>query len=258
MNPVAFQIGPLSVHWYGLLIGAGIMLALLTTYLLSERSALQTDKVMDGCIYMLPIAFLGARAYYVLFNLSYYLEKPSEIIKVWHGGLAIHGGVIAAIVFLVIYARRAKMDPLALLDLLAPGVILAQAIGRWGNFINQEAHGGVVSETFIRHFPEFIARGMLIDGNFYHPTFLYESGWNLVVFLILMVLSLRRGLAPGRILAGYLVLYSLGRFFIESLRTDSLMLGPLRVAQVVSLVGILVGLTIFWVTRKRLRIEKKD
>ncbi|QRN85220.1 prolipoprotein diacylglyceryl transferase [Clostridia bacterium] len=255
MNPIAFKLGPISVHWYGILIGIGIALALLVVFNLSKKTNLDTDEVIDACIYMLPFGFVGARLYYVIFNLGYYMNRPDEIIKVWHGGLAIHGGVIAALIFLYFYSKRKKMDLLHLLDTLAPAVILAQAIGRWGNFINQEAYGGIVSKAYISHFPNFIQEGMLIGGNYHHPTFLYESVWNLGVFAILLYLSLRQTKPKGSILAGYLMLYSMGRFFIEGLRTDSLMFGPLRVAQVVSLLGVIVGLVILYVAKRRDKVS---
>ncbi len=244
MNPIAFQIGPLSVHWYGLLIGLGILLALGLVYQESKRRKLNPDTVLDGCIYMLPFAFLGARLYYVVFNFSWYWENPSEILKVWHGGLAIHGGVLVGLVFLVFYAKKKHLVPLELLDILAPAVVLAQAIGRWGNFVNQEAHGSPVSESFIARFPSFIQRGMLIDGVYYHPTFLYESLWNMGVFLFLMLLTRKSPRPHGKILAAYLGLYSLGRFFIEDLRTDSLMYGPFQVARMVSLIGMVLAVVI--------------
>ena len=133
------------------------------------------------------------------------------------------------------------MDFLDLLDTVAPCFIIAQAIGRWGNFFNQEAHGGVVSEEFISRFPSFIQQGMFINGSYYHPTFLYESIWNVIVFMILMILS-RKHLKKGSIFYLYMILYSLGRFFIEGLRTDSLMIGPLRMAQVISIAFIVLGL----------------
>lgn len=255
MNPVAFKLGMISVHWYGILIGLGIALALLVVYKLSKKTNLDTDEVIDACIYMLPFGFLGARLYYVLFNLNYYLSKPEEIVKVWHGGLAIHGGVIASLIFLYFYSKKKNLELLHLLDVLAPAVVLAQAIGRWGNFINQEAYGGIVSKTYISHFPAFIQEGMLISGNYHHPTFLYESMWNLGVFAILMYFSLRQSKPKGSILAGYLALYSLGRFFIEGLRTDSLMFGPLRMAQVISLLGIIIGALIFYLAKRRDHIK---
>lgn len=246
MNPIAFSIGPLSVRWYGLFIGLGIILALTYVNFESRRRGLDEETFLDAGLYMLPLAFLGARLYYVLFNLDFYLARPSEILKVWHGGLAIHGGVLAAIAFLFFYSKRKKLSFLLVLDILAPGVILAQALGRWGNFFNQEAYGGVVSQAFISRFPNFIQEGMYIGGAYHHPTFLYESVWNLLVFVFLIFLSRRAVRPPGRVLAAYVGLYSLGRFFIEDLRTDSLMMGPIQVARLVSFLGLVVSLVLVY------------
>lgn len=251
MNPIAFSMGPLTIRWYGLFIGVGIILALIYVNLESKRRGLDAETVLDASIYMLPFAFLGARLYYVLFKWKYYANNLGEIIKVWHGGLAIHGGVLAAIFFLFFYTRKKKMPFFQLLDILAPGVILAQALGRWGNFFNQEAYGSVVSAEFISRFPGFIAQGMLIKGNYHHPTFLYESCWNLVVFIILVMVARKKPLPHGKIVAAYLALYSIGRFFIEDLRTDSLMLASIQVARLVSLLGLVASMIIFYVIYKK-------
>lgn len=250
MNPIAFEFGPITVYWYGVMIGSGIGLALLLAHLESKRRHVNPELILDGALYMLPVAFLGARLYYVAFRWSYYSAHPQHILSIWRGGLAIHGGILAAMVFFYIYARKKKLPYLMLLDIVAPGVVLAQSIGRWGNFFNQEAYGAAVSQEFISRFPSFIQQGMLIEGAYHHPTFLYESAWNLGVFAILMVVAARRT-RPWGIIAGlYIGLYSLGRFFIEGLRTDSLMLGPLRVAQVVSLSGVVAaGLILWWIHR---------
>ncbi|NLO97430.1 MAG: prolipoprotein diacylglyceryl transferase [Peptococcaceae bacterium] len=247
MSSIAFKIGPLSIHWYGIIIalafGLGIALA---SYHAAQRK-IDMDKFSNLVIVTIPAAIIGARLYYVLFQWDYYAANPQEIVAVWHGGLAVHGGVIGGVLAGLLYVHRAKTLQLWICaDIVAPSLILGQAIGRWGNFINQEAHGGQVSEEFISKFPHFIQQGMLIDGNYYHPTFLYESIWNAFVFCILFWLFRRRTLPDGTVAALYLILYSVGRFFIEGLRTDSLMLGPLRVAQVVSVLAILLGLSIIY------------
>ncbi len=246
MNPIAFEFGPMTVYWYGVFIGSGIALALLSAYFESRRRRVNPDLIMDGALFMLPVAFLGARLYYVLFRWEYYSSHPEHILAIWRGGLAIHGGILAAMVFFYFYARKKNEPYLMILDIVAPGVVLAQGVGRWGNFFNQEAHGGPVSEAFISRFPAFIQRGMLIGDTVYHPTFLYESVWNLGVFAILMLIASRRTKPWGLIAGLYIGLYSLGRFFIEGLRTDSLMLGPLRIAQVVSLSGVIAAVLILW------------
>lgn len=241
MDPIAFTIFGISIRWYGILISIGILIGYFLASKQSKIHNVDFDKLTDIFIVALPVAILCARLYYVIFNWSYYSMHTTEILNIREGGLAIHGGLLGAIVSGYIMARIKKVNFLDLLDTVAPSFIIAQAIGRWGNFFNQEAHGGVVSKEFISHFPTFIQNGMFINGSYYHPTFLYESIWNVIVFIILMVLS-RKNLKKGSIFYLYIIFYSIGRFFIEGLRTDSLMLGPLRMAQVVSITLIIIGI----------------
>lgn len=239
MNPVAFRLFGLDIRWYGILISIGIILGLLVAYKQSEFYSIDFEKVTDIFIVCLPLSALCARLYYVIFNWSFYSSNPSEILNIRGGGLAIHGGILGAVISSYFMSKYNKIDFLKLLDLIAPSFILAQSIGRWGNFFNSEAHGGIVSKEFISRFPSFIQKGMFIDGSYYHPTFLYESIWNLIIFILLLILS-RKNFKKGSIFYLYLLLYSIGRFFIEGLRTDSLMLGPFRMAQVISLSFIVI------------------
>ncbi|MFU0824932.1 prolipoprotein diacylglyceryl transferase [Clostridium bovifaecis] len=250
MDPVAFTLFGLPIRWYGILISIGIMVAYFIGSKQSKIHDVDFDKVTDIFIVALPVSILCARLYYVMFEWPYYSANPSEILNIRGGGLAIHGGILGAIISGYIMSRIKKVDFLSLLDTIAPSFIIAQAIGRWGNFFNQEAHGGVVSQEFISYFPNFIQKGMFIEGAYYHPTFLYESIWNVIVFIILMILS-RKHLNKGSIFYLYIILYSLGRFFIEGLRTDSLMLGPLRMAQVISIIFILVGIILLIRSNKK-------
>lgn len=242
MNPIAFNILGFPIRWYGLLITSGILIGIAIAYINSNFLNLSFDKFLDYVLISLPIGIIGARLYYVLFNLSYYKENLGEIVNIRQGGLAIHGGIIFGVIAAYVYSRHQNENLLTYLDLAAPSIIIAQAIGRWGNFFNQEAHGGEVTYDFIKKFPTFIQKGMFIEGKYYHPTFLYESIWNLIIFLILMFIVRYIITKKGNIFFTYVGLYSLGRFFIEGLRTDSLMLGPLRAAQIVSLTGILLSL----------------
>ncbi|MCY6484353.1 prolipoprotein diacylglyceryl transferase [Clostridium aestuarii] len=239
MNPVAFEMFGLEIRWYGILISLGMVLGLLTAYKQSKYYNIDFDKITDIFILCLPLSILGARLYYVIFNWSYYSSNLSEILNIRGGGLAIHGGILGAVISGYFLTKAKKLDFLKILDLIAPSFILAQSIGRWGNFFNSEAHGGTVSKEFISHFPSFIQKGMFIDGNYYHPTFLYESIWNISIFILLLILS-RKKLKKGSIFYLYLIFYSVGRFFIEGLRTDSLMLGSLKMAQVISIVLIII------------------
>jgi phosphatidylglycerol:prolipoprotein diacylglycerol transferase len=250
IDPIAFELGPISVNWYGLIIVAGMILAIYLTIHEGEKRGISEDFIVDTAFWTLPIGIIGARLYYVLFELDFYLSDPIRIFYIWEGGLAIYGGIIAGL--LVVYYRSKKENvPLLLMtDILAPHVLLAQAIGRWGNFINQEAHGGEVSRQFLEKLmlPEFIIEQMNINGAYYHPAFLYESVWNLLGVILLFILRKREKLLlRGEITAGYLIWYGVGRFFIEGMRTDSLYLGPMRVSQIVSviLIGIGMGIIIY-------------
>lgn len=239
MNPIAFSIFGIDIRWYGILIASGMLLGLLAAERTCKIKGIDYDTFLETVLAALPAGIIGARLYYVIFQFGYYKTHPIEIFNIRAGGLAIHGGVIFGFLAAVLYTRYKRVNFLKLADIAAPSIILAQSIGRWGNFFNQEAHGGPVSYEFIKHFPGFIQRGMYIDGNYYHPTFLYESLWDFTSFILLLVI-LRKSNKNGTTLFSYIGLYSLGRFFIEGLRTDSLMLGPFRIAQLVSLAGIII------------------
>lgn len=250
MNPVAFDVFGLEIRWYGVIISMGVIAAMLLIYMLAKKKDLNYDTIIDAFLVTFPISIIGARLYYVAFEFENF-NSFMDMINIRNGGMAIHGGVIAALISGYFFAKYKKINFLKYVDVIMPGVILAQAIGRWGNFMNQEAHGGPVTQEFISKFPEFIQKGMLIKGTYYHPTFLYESIWNLLVCGILVYILLKKKEGrDGVILGGYMILYSIGRFFIEGLRTDSLMFMGLRTAQIVSLLGILFGIgLIIWVNR---------
>lgn len=258
INPVAIKLGPIAVHWYGLIIGLGIALALYLVVRESEKHRLHKDVFPDLMIWAIPIAIISARIYYVLFQWDYYSQNPGDIIKIWEGGIAIHGALIGSVITAVIYSRQKGFSFWKLADIAAPSIILGQAIGRWGNFINQEAHGGEVSRAFLEnlHLPQFIINQMYIEGAYYHPTFLYESIWNIVGFIILIMLR-KANLRRGELFLSYVIWYSIGRYFIEGLRTDSLMLtSNLRIAQVISLVLIGVAVAL-WVYRRKSGLAKE-
>lgn len=251
LNPIAFEIGSLRVHWYGIIIGFGALLGLWVAMRESERRGLNKDIFVDLVLFAIPIAIVCARAYYVLFEWGYYSKHPAEIPQIWNGGLAIHGGLIGAVITGIIFARIRKVSFWKLADIAAPSILIGQAIGRWGNFMNQEAHGGPVSRAFLEnlHLPQFIINQMYIDGTYYHPTFLYESLWSLAGIILLLFLR-RVNLRRGEMFLTYLIWYSVGRFFIEGMRTDSLMLtSTLRIAQVISLVLIAAAVILIIVRR---------
>ncbi|WP_321993291.1 prolipoprotein diacylglyceryl transferase [Clostridium butyricum] len=253
MNPVAFNIGNFEIRWYGILIVLGIFIGMFIAYYNANKLNLDFEKIIDGFLVAFPCAIVGARAYYVFFEFDNFKNNIWSVFNLRTGGLAIHGGLIGALIGTIIYCKFKKIKMMKYLDVVAPSLILAQAIGRWGNFMNGEAHGDVVSYEFISKFPEFIQKGMYLDGHYYNPTFLYESMWNLIIFLILMIiLHKKKSNENGVVIASYAVLYSVGRLFIESLRTDSLMIGNIRIAQFMSILGVIIGITyIIYVKSKK-------
>ncbi|SEM64342.1 Prolipoprotein diacylglyceryl transferase [Mesobacillus persicus] len=252
IDPVAFSLGPISVHWYGVIIGLGIALALWLAIREGEKRGLDNDLFADLMLWAIPISILSARLYYVIFQWEYYSQHPSEILAIWNGGIAIHGALIGAVVTAYIFTKKKNVSFWKVADIAAPSIILGQAIGRWGNFINQEAHGGEVTRAFLENLmlPEFIINQMYINGTYYHPTFLYESIWNLLGFALLMYLR-RVNLRRGELFLSYVIWYSIGRFFVEGLRTDSLMLTDmLRIAQVISIALIVLAVAL-WIYRRK-------
>jgi phosphatidylglycerol:prolipoprotein diacylglycerol transferase len=259
LDPIAFQLGPIAVHWYGIIMGSAIFFGLWLAMREAKRQGLHPDLFVDLILWAVPISIIGARTYYVIFEWNQYRDNPVGMIAVWEGGLAIHGALIAATLTGIVFARVKKISFWQLADIAAPSIILGQAIGRWGNFMNQEAHGGPVSESFISIFPQFIQTQMFIDGQYYHPTFLYESMWNLLVFAALLFLRRQDWIKRGEIFLSYLMMYSIGRFFVEGLRTDSLMLtDTIRMAQFISVLIVAgAAFLIFW-RRKRMGDHQKN
>lgn len=238
------SVGPLTVTWYALLIMTGAMIA----YAISKRNLKKVgyneDIVDDIFVGVLIFGFLGARLWYVLFyDLASYLKDPIRIFAITEGGLAIQGGLLAGVLFGYIYAKRKNINFIQIMDLIVPNVLIAQALGRWGNFVNQEAYGGVVSESFFNGFPVWIKEMMFINGNYHHPTFLYESVANIIGW-ILIVLVLKRfsRVKRGDLTFAYMMWYGVTRFFIEGLRTDSLYFFNIRIAQLISVIFLVVGL----------------
>ncbi len=229
--------------WYGVFVTTGIFLGILVaSSLIDGTRGLTKDNFFDLMIIMIPVAVITTRLYYVIFyNLEYYLDNPLEIFNFRQGGLAIHGGIIGGVLVVLIYSYLKKVNIYYLLDILAPGLALGQSIGRWGNYANQEAHGG----------PTELPWGITIDGVKVHPTFLYESIVTFSLFVFLYFFLSKRKKFDGEMFGVYLIIYSIARFFIEELRTDSLMAGDLRVAQLVSIGGIIIGIIMFIVLPKQ-------
>ena len=254
LDRVALQLGPISIYWYGVIIAAGVILALILANREGKRLDLPKDTFTDLLMWAVPFALIGARAYYVIFEWDAYKHNPVKVFAIWEGGIAIHGALIGAVATAVVFARLKGLSFWKLADIAAPSVLLGQAIGRWGNFMNQEAHGGPVTREFLEGLmlPDFIINQMYIDGTYYHPTFLYESLWSLAGVIVLLLLR-RVNLRRGEMFLTYVIWYSFGRFFVEGLRTDSLMLGDtsIRMAQVVSIAAIVVAVLLIIIRRQR-------
>lgn len=241
MDRVAFTIFGIDVMWYGVLIALGMLIGIALAVREAKRVGISEDDVLNIAIIAIPVAIICARLYYVIFSWDYYSQNPSEIFNIRGGGLAIHGGLIGGILTGFIYAKVKKLDFFKTTDAVMVGMPLAQAIGRWGNFINGEAHGG----------PTSLPWGIMVDGVKVHPTFLYESIWDFGIFLFIMFYMRKKKTYEGEVIVSYITLYSIGRFFIEGLRTDSLMFGPIRMAQFISLVGVVGGLVLHFYLKNR-------
>ena len=243
LDPVAFSVGPFSIRWYAICIVTGLILAVYLAMKEAPRKRMIPDDILDFILIAFPLAILGARLYYVIFEWSYYGKHSLiEIFQIWNGGLAIYGGLITGALVLYFFSQRRLINPVDFLDIAAPSVLIAQSIGRWGNFFNQEAYGAAVDN--LDYLPGFIRDQMYIEGTYRQPTFLYESLWNLLGFALILIFRRKwKSLRRGHITAFYLIWYGFGRMVIEGMRTDSLMFFGLRVSQWLSVV--LLGLGIF-------------
>ncbi|MDT2392691.1 prolipoprotein diacylglyceryl transferase [Enterococcus avium] len=254
INRVAFELFGLQIYWYAIIIVSGIALALWMSNREAVRVGLKEDDMTNFILWALPIAIIGARLYYILFDLEPYLADPIQIFNTRSGGLAIYGGLIAAVIVLIVYTRHNFIDPWLFLDVVAPGVMLGQAMGRWGNFTNHEAYGGETTRQFLEslHLPQFIINNMYIDGAFRQPTFFYESMWSLLGLILILIIRKKVAVKRGELFLGYVTWYSFGRFFVEGMRTDSLyFFGGLRVSQVLSLVLFIGGIALLYYRRKK-------
>lgn len=261
LDRVFLQLGPFTIYWYGVIIALGLFLGLFLATREANRLGLKKDYIIDLVVIATPVAIIFARIYYVIFEWDMYANGPLwKIFAIWEGGIAIHGALIGAVLTAVIYARYRNISFWQLADITAPSIILGQAIGRWGNFMNQEAHGGPISEAtyekFHQYLPDFIMDQMCIDGVMYHPTFLYESVWNLIVFGLLLLLR-RYNPYRGEVFLSYVIFYSIGRIFVEALRTDSLWLGPIKQAQFFSILLIVGALIILFYRRNKKIVDRR-
>lgn len=258
MNPNAIEIFGIGIKWYSIFILTGIIIAWIFIQGDAKKFGIGKDFLTNLIFWTVIFGIIGARAYYVIFNWSYYSEHLSEIWHIWEGGLAIHGGLLAGCIVIVFYCKKYKTSALRILDIAAPYLLLAQAIGRWGNFFNREAYGVATTYEHLKDIiiiPDFIIYGMNIDGVYYTPTFYYESLWCLLGFIVILAIRKFKYLRLGQQIGTYMMWYSFGRFFIESFRTDSLMLGYFKVAQIVSIILFIVGLIIVLLQIRKPKLE---
>ncbi len=253
MDPIMFSLFGIEIHWYSILILIGIIIGLIILEKEAKKFKYPKELIFNICFWAIIFGIIGARIYYVIFNFSYYQNNLLEIFAIWNGGLAIHGGIIAGVITVIFFAKKYHLNFLKLLDMAAPSLILAQAIGRWGNFFNGEAHGIAISLSKLQDLlvPNFIIEGMNIGGIYYLPTFYFESLWCLLGFIILIIIRKMKYIKIGATTSIYLMWYSFGRFFIEAWRTDSLMIGGFKVAQIISVMLFITGLVyLIYLSRK--------
>lgn len=257
MNPVLITIGNIDIRWYSILILAAAFLAITLAIKEARKFHIGDDFIFNMAFWAIIVGILGARIYYVAFNWEMYKNNPLDILKIWNGGLAIHGGIIAGGIVAIMYCKKHNKDIFKILDICSASLLIAQTIGRWGNFFNQEAHGIATSISNLRSMliPDFIIEGMEIGGVYYHPTFFYESIWCLIGFIIIMILRRMKYTKTGQQTCIYFMWYSVGRFFIEALRTDSLMLGGFKAAQIISVILFIIFLGIFMVISRKGKFE---
>ncbi len=260
VNPsrVAFTIFGQDIYWYGITMALGIIVAAILTIVECKRKKLHEDTALDVCLVAIPSGIVGARLYYVLFELERYLADPISMLYIWEGGLAVYGSIIGGAIGVYIYCRKKKIRFLKIVDAIAPGLVLAQSIGRWGNFFNQEAFGPVVTDPSLLWFPYAVRidgvhtfNGVVCEHPYHMATFFYESAWCFIVFLVLWFFIRKRVKHDGDVFLWYGLLYGLERMYVEGLRGDSLWLIPdvIRVSQALS-AAMVVGVAVFFIIRR--------
>lgn len=259
MDRVALDLGKIQIYWYSIFIFVAILVACFIIYKEAKKRNIDEEFLVNLTFNSIILGIIGARIYYVLFNLEYYISNPLEIFQIWNGGLAIHGGMIAATLFIIFYCKKHKVSVLKMLDIIVVGLILAQAIGRWGNFFNSEAYGGITTLKELQNagIPKFVIDGMYIMGEYRQPTFFYESVWCFFGFIAMIAIRQHKNLKRGQLTGFYLVWYGLARFFIEGIRTDSLMLGPIKIAQLISIIFVILGLILFFYYMKKAKTKNQ-
>ncbi|MFQ5737265.1 MAG: prolipoprotein diacylglyceryl transferase [Thermodesulfobacteriota bacterium] len=248
MHPILFRYGPITIRYYGLMYVIAIVVGsfLIKSEVRRKRISLSDDEVMNFIVWAVVAGVIGARLYYIAFNLPYYISNPAEIPAVWHGGLAIHGGLTGGALASYIYLKRKGVSFWRMADAVAPAAILGQTFGRFGNFMNGDAHGSPTDLPWGMVFPPQSIAGSQFPGIPLHPTMLYELVLNFMIFCFLWFFLRKKGHRNGYIFAMYIMLYSAGRFFVEHFRADSLMFGPIRVAQAVSIAIVVAAAVVIF------------
>lgn len=244
MERVFFSIGPITIYWYSIMILLALVIGYNIIIRYCKKEGMDSSIISDMLCYLVIFSILGARVYYVLFNFSLFKDDWLGIFKIWNGGIAIYGAIIAGVIYIYYYCKKNNINFIKMLDIFSLSLLLGQAIGRWGNFFNSEAYGGITSYSALKNLmiPEFIIRGMYIEGAYREPTFLYESLWCLLGVVILFIIRKKYSKVIGRQLYFYLMWYGIGRFFIEGLRSDSLYFYDFRISQIVSIIIIIIGI----------------
>ena len=254
------DLGFTKIYFYSIMILIGMAIGVFLVYREFKRHGYNVKELDNMAFYTILCGLVGARIWYVLFNLSEYKDNLLEMFAIWHGGLAIHGAIFGGLLFLFFYSRKHNFHFIKISDIVMPAVLIGQIIGRWGNFFNQEAHGGPVSRAFLDKLciPDFIIDGMYIKGQYYHPTFLYETVYNLLIMVFILFIRRNKKIKEGMVFSIYLMGYGILRFFVESLRTDSLMLGSIRVAQLISVLFFIGGFVLFIVSFRKFDYYNKQ
>lgn len=259
MNPVIFNIGNFELRWYSVLIAIAVIIGYVLIINESRRFKIKKEFMFNMMFWTLIFAIIGARLYYVAFNLEYYRTNVLEIFQIWKGGLAIHGALLFGAITIIIYCKKYKVRVGKILDIIVPALLLGQAIGRWGNFFNSEAYGSIVSYQQLENMkiiPQFIIDNMFINGSYHLPMFYFESLWCLLGFFLSLFLRRRKYIKDGQLVAFYMMWYGVARFVIETFRTDALLFNGIRVARVVSVLMFVIGLVIQFIQSRKPKLDE--
>lgn len=259
MNPVIFNIGNYELRWYSVLIAIAVIIGYVLIVSESRRFKIKKEFMFNMMFWTLIFAIIGARLYYVAFNLEYYRTNVLEIFQIWKGGLAIHGALLFGAITIIIYCKKYKVRVGKILDIIVPALLLGQAIGRWGNFFNSEAYGSIVSYQQLvnmKIIPQFIIDNMFINGSYHLPMFYFESLWCLLGFFLSLFLRRRKYIKDGQLVAFYMMWYGVARFVIETFRTDALLFNGIKVARVVSVLMFVIGLIIQFIQSRKPKLDE--